>query len=728
MANRMSVSRKRWHVTLIVTVFTLAVAGAAYTGWRFARESPPHQGPIVLISVDGLRADRLAVYGASAAPTPAIDALAAEGVVFERAYAHSPQTLPSHAALLTGQLPFENGVRDDGGYALGQKSRTIAEQLRNRGFSTGAAVSSFLLRRATGLARGFAFYDSDITPPTAEGAPLERDGLATFEVADRWLKMQTGQRYFLFIEVGADSADAVVERVVAELRRTKRYVDSTIILTSDHGDASSGISLDDTSLRVPLIVKQPGDAGGGRRVPQPVQHIDILPTVVDLVRAPMPSGLQGRSLRAILDKTSGFVPDRPIYAEFVAPRLRFDGFAVFALSSGPYRLVRGIDDQIQTLVADAPGPDAARAELLKTSLDTLANHAINAPSLPAPADEDPLAAFGYLPGLRTLTPAAPIVAEPEKAVPASAIEPPVVTRSMTAEGQLSLVKLHHDAAVLVGQRQYPAALERLRVLVAANQELPSIQYQMGLLLDRMGRFAESARALSVAATLRPEDPGLPVATAMTLLHARRVDEASLQADRAVELAEMTADPRWLAEAHDVAARVALARSDAAAAEKHALEAQKANPLLPLPQFVQGRVLYDNAQYEEALSALEGARSALKPETAPLQDLHLFLGNALARMDRYDDAEKEFEEELRLFPRSMGAYASLAMLYKASNRNQAVDEVIDELVAAAPTPEGYSTAVRLLAIVGQNARAESLRANARRRFRGDPSLVLLGRTR
>src|SRR5258706_14646771 len=109
MSNRTPAARKRWHVTLIVTLVMLAVAGAAFTGWRFARESPPHQGPIILISVDGLRADRLAAYGARAGATPALDALVADGIVFEGASTHSPQTLPSHAARFSRQLSFDNG-------------------------------------------------------------------------------------------------------------------------------------------------------------------------------------------------------------------------------------------------------------------------------------------------------------------------------------------------------------------------------------------------------------------------------------------------------------------------------------------------------------------------------------------------------------------------------------------------------------------------------------------
>ena len=178
----------------------------------------------------------------------------------------------------------------------------------------------------------------------------------------------------------------------------------------------------------------------------------------------------------------------------------------------------------------------------------------------------------------------------------------------------------------------------------------------------------------------------------------------------------------------MAARVALAGEDADAAGAHALQAQKADPLLPLPPFVRGRLLYDAAKYDEALAAFQEAKNALKPPASPLAELHLYLGNSFARLDRYAEAEAEFQEELREFPANIGTYASLAMLYRASNRDQAVEDVIGDLVEAAPTPEGYSMAARLFTIVGEKARADALRSDARRRFRGDPSLALLGRSR
>jgi RNA polymerase sigma factor (sigma-70 family) len=119
--------------TFILAVVALATALAAVGGWRYARASAPVNGPIILVSVDSLRADRLPAYGNHRIETPAFDTLAKDGVVFERAYSHSPQTLPAHVAMLTGQLPFETGMRDGAGFIVKAETRLLAEMLRDRG-------------------------------------------------------------------------------------------------------------------------------------------------------------------------------------------------------------------------------------------------------------------------------------------------------------------------------------------------------------------------------------------------------------------------------------------------------------------------------------------------------------------------------------------------------------------------------------------------------------------
>jgi tetratricopeptide (TPR) repeat protein len=161
--------------------------------------------------------------------------------------------------------------------------------------------------------------------------------------------------------------------------------------------------------------------------------------------------------------------------------------------------------------------------------------------------------------------------------------------------------------------------------------------------------------------------------------------------------------------------VALAQRDRDAAIRHAEQAQQADPTLPLPQFVQGRLRYDEARYEEALAALQQAEAAVKHRTLQVQELHLYLGDTLARLDRYPEAEEQFRAELRAFPQNIRTYASLAMLYRASNRIRAAEQVIDELMRVAPTAEGYALAARLWTIFGDRGRADAIRTAAQQRF-------------
>ena len=280
MPNTPATRVRPWQATVILTLFFFAVAGAAAIGWWYARESPAHQGPIVLISVDRMAAPKAQAAAAQAATTPpAMDALAADSVVFERAYTHSPQTLPAHASLLSGQLPPDHGVRDDVGFTLREDVRTLAEQLRSRGFNTGAAVSSFLLRAESGVAQGFAFFDAEMPEGDDEGAPaLEREARSTVDAAERWLQTQNGQRFFLFVQLDQPDADTAITRLTQLLKERRLYDKATIVLVGERGPTASELSLDEASLHVPLLVKQPDSLGAGRRVSAPVQHIDVVPT------------------------------------------------------------------------------------------------------------------------------------------------------------------------------------------------------------------------------------------------------------------------------------------------------------------------------------------------------------------------------------------------------------------------------------------------------------------
>jgi tetratricopeptide (TPR) repeat protein len=458
-----------------------------------------------------------------------------------------------------------------------------------------------------------------------------------------------------------------VRRLTDLLRERKLYDTATILLVGDRSTADPGDGFDETALRVPLLVKQPDSEHAGRRVTESVQQIDLVPTILDFVRAPIPGSVRGHSLRSIIDSERAQLAPRPLYAEWLLPYFRFGGRPVHAGGSDGQRPI------------DGPGPIAA-------------------------ADEDRLAMTGYLPGL---FPPGPPSAE------------------LSDAEQHAITDAHRQAALLAGDRKFSGAIRLLQDIVARHPDLAPIHYQLGLLLTRSGRTEEAIAELRAAGDLRPDAVDVPLALADAFLHIGRPEDAQVQAETAVMLAGSAAPSRATA-AHVMAARAALSQKDAEAAMQHAAAAEKVDPAVPMGKFVRGRLLYDEGKFDEALPMFEDAVNATRKSGAALPELHLYLGETLTRLDRVSEAEPEFRDELRAFPHNMQAYASLAMLYQAADRGADVEDVLGELVESTSTPEGYAMAARLWTLLGERSRAEALRSDARARFRGDPSLVLLGR--
>ena len=695
---------RRWHAIGIIVAVGAMALGAAAGGWWYARESPPHQGPIVLIAIDGLSHRDLAVYGDPTSTMPSIDALAAEGVTFTRAYAHTPQTLPGYTTLLTGRLPFEHGVRDDGGFVLRPEVRTLAELLRNRGFATGGAVSTFLLRSETGVAQGFSFFDDRF--PEAEAA-VERTGDATTKAALAWLDSQSGQRFFMFVEAPRAGADGVVASVVSRLKEREIYDSATIFVVGGRGSTQVGARLDDAALRVAFLVKQPRGAFAGRRVAAPVQLADVAPTILDLVRAPMPGGLHGRSLRPILDDADGTVLSRPFYAESMAAYYRLGAAPSFALTTESRRLIREAADTIVPMPVvedtatqtDGPVPETVP---LSAVLDELV---MGVPTRPEPltvSDENRLAIAGFLAGPEPRPEAAP----------------------MTVMSDAAVFDTHARAARLVGEGRFAEAIDALKGIVKAHPELGAVHYGIGQLLARTGRLEEAAAAFERAEQTWPDSLPVPLALGDVLRRMGKLELARAQAETAIARAER-GTPRDRVAAHESAARVALALMDAAAATTYAAVTVEVDPTSALPRFVKGRLLFDEGKYEEAVEAFTEPQPADDDEPVPaaVAELELYKGESLARLERTEDAETAFRNEIEAFPRDPRAYLSLVTLYQ-STKPEEIEGVLDNLMEAVPTPEGYGLAAAAWATVGDTRRANAIRADARVKFRGDPTLARL----
>ena len=165
----------------------------------------PGRPNVMLVTVDALRADRLRPDLA-----PALAALAARGVRFERMYAHAPATLPSHASVLTGLLPPSHGVRNDG-FRLDDTVVTLAELLQANGYRTGAFVGSSLLDVRYGLDQGFDEYDDRYEASASDNVAMaERPAADVLKAAASWIARQR-EPWFTWIQRRCESSDAMVE-------------------------------------------------------------------------------------------------------------------------------------------------------------------------------------------------------------------------------------------------------------------------------------------------------------------------------------------------------------------------------------------------------------------------------------------------------------------------------------------------------------------------------------
>lgn len=451
--------RRKRDVAVFVAVFVAAALGAVAS--RAAPQeslpaSKPSRPDILLITLDTVRRDFLGCYGRTPSPTPALDRLAQQSVVFEDAYTTVPLTLPAHASLLTGLYPNAHGIHDNSLYRLPDATVTLAEQLQAAGYATGAAVSAFVLDPVFGLGQGFDRYRA---PPRAASSQrslhfTEIPAAKMIEVAlnDLAPLARSGERppffYWLHLydchapyepstkpEISAASAtdrnavlkalyeaelrelDLQLGRFLAELQRHGAMSRVIVVVTADHGEGlgdgheeTHGQFLHDPTMRVPLLWREPGVAAG--RVAVPTSLIDVAPTL--LARAGVTAGdaagvakSDGLDLSPWLADRDHVPPDRVIAFESWYVWLNF-GFAPFeGCAAGTLKYVRSAREELFDRASDpreeqnlftAGEPRAAALRRRVEALQSEAEVAQRVVPALSEADRAALAALGYAQG------------------------------------------------------------------------------------------------------------------------------------------------------------------------------------------------------------------------------------------------------------------------------------------------------------------------------------------
>jgi arylsulfatase A-like enzyme/Flp pilus assembly protein TadD len=308
-----------------------------------ARAAAPESSPnILIVTIDTLRPDRLSCYNPAYLKTPIIDALAASGVLFERAFAHTSVTLPSHANIFLGMTPPYHGVSENSRSKVGPEFLTLAEHLKAGGYDTGAFVGAFPLDSRFGLDQGFDVYD-DLFPSRSANpsAYSERKAEDVLAAARAWLSGRT-RKWFCWIHLWDPHApyrppepyatrfkddpysgeaayvDASLGSFFSFLKSTGRWAGTVLVLTADHGESlgehgevTHSFFAYNSTIHVPLLIAGPGIPA--LRSSQDVGHVDLFPTICRFLNLPAPPGLQGLALQPVWEKKT--LPARPIYFE-----------------------------------------------------------------------------------------------------------------------------------------------------------------------------------------------------------------------------------------------------------------------------------------------------------------------------------------------------------------------------------------------------------------------------
>lgn len=684
------------------------LAGAVGCGEReVAIREASADTPVILISVDTLRSDHLPAYGYEKIETPGIDRFRNDAVLFERAYAHIPLTFPSHSSMFTGLLPADTGVRDNVGYQLTEDHLTLAEVLKKNGYRTGAAVSAFVLRRELGLAQGFDTYDDDVE---AVGRNqnigwIQRIGRETVDIAKKWIGENESEPFFYFMHLydphtpysapepftsrydePYDNEIAYVDNLLEEffqyLRDEGIYDRALIIFLSDHGEglwdhgeAEHGVFLYREAIQIPLIVKLPGSAGAGETVQTPAEVIDLFPTVVKLTAADVDlSDHPGTSLVDLL--TSPPAEPRQVYAESYYPKFHFGWSDVHSLIDDEFHYIKAPKPELYDMADDFGETKNILDEnrrvffAMSEAIEPLVREA-EAPAPVDPEEAAKLAALGYL--------GSTVKTEPGEELP-----DPKDKIDDFREIKVVFTLFHNE--------KNEKALEKIDALLAENSRMMDLWDLRAKILNRLGRNREAIESAKEGLKLVPNAHHLMLMLANLYLELENPDEAEAHAELAVK-----SDP---AQANEILARVAIKRGKLDQARKFVEESLEHDDENVSALITLAKVQNEQGNPEPALATLDSALAILaEKKNKEVTNLHFMRGDILARMGRAAEAEREFREEIRLFPNEPRAYKNLVLLLVTQGRIQEATALLKQLIDTAPTPRSYLAVCKTLEVLG-----------------------------
>lgn len=680
----------------------LLLAGLSWIIW------PRHKPNFLLVTLDTTRPDRLKCYGYAAGDTPVLDALAAEGVLCERAFTAAPITLPSHTTMFTGLYPAENGIVTNGRGRLPESIRTLADVLKREGYDTGAFVACFVLNGKFGLDRGFRTYDDDFAGEEAAPDTLhrQRHGESVVNAALKWLRFKREKPFFCWVHLydphdpylphtdlfkdkyvdrpyDAEIAyvDRQVGRLVDFLKNEGLDSQTLVAVVGDHGEGlaghaeglaehferSHGMTLYNETLHVPLIFRHVGQLPADRRIAANISLVDLSPTILDLLGLKDPRKITGKSLKKVLIGKDA--PSSLVYGSTDDAFLINGWSPLRSLIEGQWKYIKTTKPELYDLTSDpferknlfdaAPGI----AQIMKARMDEfesrLVPHEAIAVQLSA-SERRALENLGYLAGGAKNVPQGPAPADL-----------PDVKDMMPFDIVVD------EAVKLARAGSVDEAIGQLREVISkAPGHIDARWYLAGVLRDA-SRFDEAEQVLRSLLELKPNSSQGHSGLAAVLMQQHKLAEAITEFQKTIDI-----DPDS-AEAHYNLAKLLLP-GDSQKALDHFNAALEIDPQHVSAYQWRANLLARLGQTQEALADY---RMALKfePDTA---EAHYNLGVLLSDAGDTDAGGRHLARAAELSPQSpemQFAWGAFLM------QQRQYDAAIEHLAKAVEIKPGFTAA-------------------------------------
>ena len=664
---------------------------------------------VLLITVDTLRADHLGAYGYERIRTPNIDRISSKGFTFRRAIAQAPLTLPSHTTILTGTYPIYHGIRDNGNAILSEDSITLAEILKKNGYATGGFVSAFILDSKWGIAQGFDTYfdDFDILKADETGIGLVQHlGAETNAEALQWLE-KVQEPFFGWIHYYdphdpyeppepfrseySDSpydgeiayTDSLIGKVWNMLQERNLLKRTLIIFTGDHGEGlgqhnelTHAIFLYDTTLHVPLIFMLPEQRH--KEISDTVQHVDIVPSILDMLQIEKPKTLQGRSLIPLMkeeQKKETIAVSESLYSEF-----HYGWSPLYSLTAGKFKYVDAPKPELFDLQKDPMELNnlyASQTQLgnsLRNRIqEELKKHSASADrqqeSVQADMEsQERLKALGYIgsgPSLKMAT-------EGKK------IDP---------KDKIAIIELLHAGFADKKKNLLEEAEKKANSVIASDPEIVDAYLLKGMIDIRKEDYPAAMQSLQTTLTLRPDH--LIALYDLAVVY-RNMGQPQKAIDGFKEV--LRRDPNYVKAAVNLG-QVFLENHQAQEAELYFKKAiHRYEEMMKSSKTVEAlvsihdallNVYFSQGQWPEAEKAIQEILR-LKPDQL---DAHFNLAQIYEKTGRLEQAYNEYRSEIQIHPDNFRAYVDFAILLRAQNRYQEAVAILEKAVPLQPSHYG-----------------------------------------